>query len=347
MKQLNSFSILLFTLVLLFLAPNLAKAEYIIEATEIPYQINDSDRIAIGTVSGIDIFRDHTIVTIRVDEWLYNPIPSKTIKVTTNIGTNLKVEDEAEFSVKNESALLMLKDLNLDQKLFYVTIGEPGKRPVSDRKAVIEELIVQGKWKGEDQIGNNTSKTEGFTFGPGTFDKLKKDPTFIAAYGNIPLFVTYEERKQWLDTLDQIYSESNSEMSQYMYPNGPVTNYGYTIDGVLEVGVNKTVEKPVMDEIYQIFDLNAGSIGIKEVPVVFMREDLVVPVDETTPVKEIENSSLAEEEKNGELNNSSSSSSDNIGSSGEGNSNAVRYTPGFELLGSLACLYIGRKLGRK
>ncbi len=346
MKQLSSFSILLFTFVLFFLAPNLVKAEYIIEATEIPYQINDSDRIAIGTVSGIDIFRDHTIVTIRVDEWLYNPFPAKTIKVTTNIGTNSGVEDEAEFSVKNESVLLMLNDLNLDQKLFRVTIGEPGKHPVSDRDAVIEELIAQGKWKGENQA-RNTSKTEGFTFGPGTFDKLKKDSNFIAAYGNIPLFVTYEERKQWLDTLDQIYSESNSEMSQYMYPNGPVTNYGYTIDGVLEVGVNKTVEKSFMDEIYQIFDLNAGSIGIKEVPVVFMREDLVVPVDETTPVKETENSSIAEEENNGELNNSNNRDSDNIGSSGEGNSNAVRYTPGFELLGSLACLYIGWKLGRK
>lgn len=346
MKQLSSFSILLFTFVLLFLAPNLAKAEFIIEATEIPYQINNSDRIAIGTVSGIDIFPEHTIVTIRVDEWLYNPFPANAIKVITNMGTNSGVEDEAEFSVQNESVLLMLNDLNLDQNLFRVTIGFPGKHPVSDRDAVIEELIVQGKWKGEYQT-RNTSKTEGFTFGPGTFDKLKKDPNFIAAYGNIPLFITYEERKQWLDTLDQIYSESNLEMSKYVYPNGPVINYSYTIDGVLNIEVNKTVEKPFMDEIYQIFDSKAGLIRIKEVPVVFMREDLVVPVDETAPVKETVNSSKAKAENNGEINNSNNLDSEDSGSSGEGNSSAFRHTPGFEILGSLTCLYIGWKLRKK
>lgn len=71
----------------------------------------------------------------------------------TKIGTNVSVEDEAEFT-KNESALLMLKDVDLNKQLFDVTFGFPGKRPVSDRDAVIKELKAQGKWKVEDQIGN-------------------------------------------------------------------------------------------------------------------------------------------------------------------------------------------------
>lgn len=55
MKQLSLFSIFLFTCFLLFLAPNLTKAILISEATEIPYQINNSNRIAIGTVREINI----------------------------------------------------------------------------------------------------------------------------------------------------------------------------------------------------------------------------------------------------------------------------------------------------
>ena len=54
MKQLNSLSIF-FTLILLLLTPSLAAASFISEAGEIPYQINNSDRIVIGTVSRVDM----------------------------------------------------------------------------------------------------------------------------------------------------------------------------------------------------------------------------------------------------------------------------------------------------
>jgi hypothetical protein len=63
-----------------------------------------------------------------------------------------------------------------------------------------------------------------------------------------------EERQQWLNELDKIYTETDMEISKYMYPDGPVTSHGYTINGVLEVEVNKKIEKPLMDEIYQILD---------------------------------------------------------------------------------------------
>ena len=88
MKQLNSLSIF-FTLILLLLVPNLAAAMLDAEAAEIPYQINNSDRIVIGTVSKMIDIRSYTIYTITVKEWLYNPLPAKTIKVRTEIGTNV------------------------------------------------------------------------------------------------------------------------------------------------------------------------------------------------------------------------------------------------------------------
>jgi hypothetical protein len=160
MKSLSSLSsIVLFIFVLLFLTSNLAAASFAQEAFEIPYQINNSDRIIIGTVNDIDMSSDHTIITIKVSEWLYNSLPIETIKVRTERGVNLMTEVEPVFN-QNESVLLMLNDMNLDQQLFRVGIGVPGKHPASDRDAVIEELKVQGKWKIVDQIGNKTNEAE-------------------------------------------------------------------------------------------------------------------------------------------------------------------------------------------
>lgn len=158
MKQLNSLSIF-FTLILLLLVPNIAAASFTSEAGEISYQINNSDRIVIGTVSRVDMSSAHMIATITVNEWLYNSLPTETIKVRSGIGTNVASSTEAEF-IQNESVLLMLNDVNLDQQLFSVSIGSPGKHPVSDREAVIEELKARGKWPEENQTGNNTNETE-------------------------------------------------------------------------------------------------------------------------------------------------------------------------------------------
>lgn len=154
MRCLNLFSIL-FTLILLLLVPNLAAASFTAEAGEIPYQINNSDRIIIGTVSRVDTHSDYTIATITVNEWLYNPLPAKTIEVMNIIG----LEDEAEFT-QNESVLLMLKDKRPDKHVFLMFVGSLGKRPISDRDAVIEELKSQGKWQDENQTGNMTNETE-------------------------------------------------------------------------------------------------------------------------------------------------------------------------------------------
>jgi hypothetical protein len=161
MKRLSSFSILL-TFVLLFLTSIIAAASFASEAAETSYQINNSDRIIVGTVSEINMSRNHTIATIKVNEWLYNPLPTGTIKVRSERGTNLLTTVEVEF-VQNESVLLMLNDVDLDKQLFRVGIGVPGKHPASDRDAVIEELKAQGKWKGVDQTGNKTNGIETIT----------------------------------------------------------------------------------------------------------------------------------------------------------------------------------------
>ncbi|HWQ49298.1 MAG TPA: hypothetical protein VN414_10210 [Methanosarcina sp.] len=168
MKRLSLFPIL-FTFILLLLVPNLAAALFTPEAAEIPYQINNSDRIVIGTVSEINVADYYTNNTITVKEWLYNPLLTKTIIVRTNIGANASTEDEAEFT-KNESVLLMLKDQRPDKGVFHMSLGFLGKHPISDKDTVIEALKAQSKWKGKDQIVNKTNDT-GMTDDTGMTEK--------------------------------------------------------------------------------------------------------------------------------------------------------------------------------
>jgi hypothetical protein len=149
---------ILFTFMLLLLIPNLAAAMLVEEATKIPYQVNNSDRIVIGTVSKIIDYGRYTIITITVNEWLYNPLPAKTIQVRIETGSSYWTEDEAEFTL-NEHVLIMLKDSDVDKQLFSVTFGFPGKLPAADRDAVIEELKAQGKWPEENQTENKTNET--------------------------------------------------------------------------------------------------------------------------------------------------------------------------------------------
>ncbi len=152
-KTLKQSPILLITLALCLFSLTASPAAALLDpiAAEIPYQVNHSDRIAIGTVSDIEPHYAYTIFTITVEEWLYNPMPAETIKVRTENGKYVWTEDQPEFE-ENEEVLLMLKDLDLEDRLFKVSVEFPGKRPVSDRDAVIEELKVQGKW----QEGNET-----------------------------------------------------------------------------------------------------------------------------------------------------------------------------------------------
>ena len=185
MKQPNLISILL-TFFLLLLTPNLAAALIDAEATKIPYQVNNSDRIIIGTVSEIDTYSSYTIFTIAVKEWLYNPLPADTIKVRTETGTNFWTEDEVELT-QNESALLMLKDENLDKMLFRVPLGL--KYPVSDRDAVIEALKAQGKWKEEGLIADKTNES-GIVESNGTAGKLNGESNATQKSNNIP-FISF------------------------------------------------------------------------------------------------------------------------------------------------------------
>jgi len=131
--------ILLFALILILASANTATASLTNEAYEIPYQVQEADRIIIGTVTDVKLSYDHTIVTIEVDEWLQNPLPAKTITIRTERGKNVWVEDEASFTA-NETVLLMLEDVKVSENRFKVLWGVPGKHPVPDRHEVLRAI---------------------------------------------------------------------------------------------------------------------------------------------------------------------------------------------------------------
>ena len=145
MKQIN----ILFVLILVLVSTNVATAALTAESAKIPYQINHSDRIIIGTVTDIQPFYDYTIVTIGVDEWLMNPLSTETITVRTKIGTNFWTEDEPTF-VLNETIILMLEDVNINEDRFGVVFGTPGKHPLFDKDDVLQELAAREQAQIED-----------------------------------------------------------------------------------------------------------------------------------------------------------------------------------------------------
>ncbi len=128
----------------------------VVGAGEISYQVPRADRIAIGTVTDIQPSHDHTIVTIEVDEWLRNPLPAETITVRTECGTNVRTDDEASFEA-NETAILMLEDVDTSENRFVILCGEAGKRPMSDRDAILKEIadLPQRSGDSDDEVVRN------------------------------------------------------------------------------------------------------------------------------------------------------------------------------------------------
>jgi hypothetical protein len=111
------------------------------EARDIPFQVNHSDRIVIGTVKELRPSSEYTDVIISVDEWLKSPLPRNEITVRTDRGTNAFTVGAANFNA-GEKALLMLRDIDTGKGKFSMPFMELGKRPVSDRDHVVKEIAA-------------------------------------------------------------------------------------------------------------------------------------------------------------------------------------------------------------
>jgi hypothetical protein len=146
----------------------------------------------------------------------------------------------------------------------------------------------------------------------------------IAAYGKIPLLKDPNEINLWQEKLYTITDRIQEKIAPYM-EKGQIITYGARIR--LEIEINDTLsseeKNSIIREVYPIIDEEARKQNITDVPVVF---------------------TTSEEESVTEPNNSSNGDSEpDIGGKPSKNNS----TPGFGLLGSLACLFGGWKLRRK
>lgn len=237
--------IFVLTILLLLIGVTNVQASFTEEAGMISYQISDSDRIIVGEVTNIQKYPEYSVVTIKVDEWLMGSFPTDEIDVITEVGY-WKINNNEPRFYTGESVVLMLQDINVSENRFKVTIGEPGKHPVTDRDEIISEL-------------GSVTESE------------RNEMSFIATYGSVRHFDTKDEQYNWFAELDNVTTHVDVDMQQYMYPNGPILFYGHGYDGYILVTFMEGSEfdKSSMDEIYEIIDKIAVENGIDDIPVKF------------------------------------------------------------------------------
>ncbi len=163
--------------------------------------------------------------------------------------------------------------------------------------------------------GNETTQknaTEKPTFYPETLEELRSNPDFVAEYGSIPTFTTTEERSKWIAILSKILDNisvgfgQDQKMMKYFDPVGPIRASTVTSYDFIEISINNssTVNKPFLDEFYQLIDSEANSTGISNVPVVFVREKNLTLADFKTS-DSTNNTSNSTNESISNINNSS------------------------------------------
>jgi len=113
-------------------------------------------------------------------------------------------------------------------------------------------------------------------------------PPVIAIYGKLPEFESEEQKRNWYANLKEIGRSirMRGEMDPYFHPEGSVIGYGYNREGYRMVTFLKgtVIEKPLMDEIYEIFDRQAKEMSIQEVPLIFRFGEIPVE-DEKSPTE--------------------------------------------------------------
>ncbi len=102
------------------------------------------------------------------------------------------------------------------------------------------------------------------------------DPNVLKAYGNVPVIKNASQLVEFSSTLQDVRDSSIREAKSYLYPDGPIVDYGagpmpgYFLIKLYDYGGNETAySEKELKEIYNIVEKNAIRSGIDEVPVIF------------------------------------------------------------------------------
>jgi len=102
------------------------------------------------------------------------------------------------------------------------------------------------------------------------------DPNVLKAYGSVPAIKNASHFAEFGSTLQAVRDSSIREAKPYLYPDGPIVDYGagpmpgYFLIKLYDYGGNKTVySETELKEIYRVVEKNAIETGLDEVPVIF------------------------------------------------------------------------------
>jgi hypothetical protein len=102
------------------------------------------------------------------------------------------------------------------------------------------------------------------------------DPNILKAYGKMPAIKNTTQLAEFSSKLETVRNNSIYQMKPYLYPNGPIVDYGsgympgYFLIKLYDYGDNKTVySETELKEIYNIVQKYAFKAGIDKVPVIF------------------------------------------------------------------------------
>lgn len=273
-----------------------------------------------GTFISEYMYPHGEIVTCGTNDKGYFVILFKHGNVNKSLMNNIysRIDNAANIGIRNTPVEfgygIYRERIDLDQTGRYYEFGESTENLSESDIHAIEEYMMRKPIKLESKI---------------------------AAYGKIPLLEDRKEIDSWRDKLLSIKSSSEKKILPYEESDQVIT---YEVELTrLSVKINETLSSKektaTVKEIYKIINEEARKQNITGVPVVFYQGEFVkeTVIEDLRESEEAVNFSTAGKDS-GNISSESANGS---------KSSLVNSTPGFELFGSLTCLYLGWKLRKK
>ncbi|HQC33679.1 MAG TPA: hypothetical protein PLG95_03000 [Methanoculleus sp.] len=102
-------------------------------------------------------------------------------------------------------------------------------------------------------------------------DALKSRENVVETRGYLPEFKDAQHRRSWYNFLDNLTGGMFDSVKPYLYPDGPMINFGYDIEGYVRIGIVEGYPQDkagvAVDEIYAMLNEEAEQLGIEDIPV--------------------------------------------------------------------------------
>jgi len=100
---------------------------------------------------------------------------------------------------------------------------------------------------------------------------LKSKENVIDKRGYLPEFKDAQHRRSWYNFLDELTDNTFDSVKPYLYPNGPIIDFGHDIEGYVRIGIVEGYPRDkaniAVNEIYAMLNEEAKKSGNNDVPI--------------------------------------------------------------------------------